>query len=224
MSAPYSDASALPGSASNSANYAGSRRLKTRYEFYPNSTSGFAELSPDYLMTGEQLYEALENVAGVLRVTWQTAATGPSNAIHYQEQAILVYTCDSSMNPYARPIEFTVTRNQHMLGSASNSVPYTVTVMFRNPPRVLIAEAWRILRAVVQGKELLPEVVHQYMKKSLERHMPEHVPRLASGAAGAPGSASASLSSPLGAVAPPQEFVDGLAGSDNLSSGFDSIE
>ena len=31
-------------------------------------------------------------------------------------------------------------------------------------------EARRILRAVVKGKELLPEHVHEYMKESLARH------------------------------------------------------
>ena len=117
-------------------------------------------------MTGEQLYRALENVDGVQRVTWQTAKTGPSNSIHYQDWAILVYT---SMN--SRPIEFECTRHQHMrCDKDGNPVPFTVTVMFRDPPRELIPEAWRILHAVVQGKALLPEHVHHYMTKSLEQH------------------------------------------------------
>ena len=60
-------------------------------------------------------------------------------------------------------MEFEVTRHQHM---KDPKAPYTVTVMFKEPPKGLHAEAWRISLAVVKGKELLPDHVRQYMEKS----------------------------------------------------------
>ena len=90
------------------------------------------------------------------------------------ERNLLVYSKDGDP---IRPFEFEVTRNQHMKDPAA---PNTVTAMFKDPPQNMDAEAWRILRAVVKGKKLLPEIVHQYMQDSLARL--------------APGSASASAS------------------------------
>ena len=66
-----------------------------------------------------------------------------------------------------KPIELELTLYQH---SKDPEAPFTVTAMFKDPPPYLNAEAWRILRAVVKGKELLPEIVHEYMQKSLARH------------------------------------------------------
>ena len=93
-------------------------------------------------------------------------------------------------------MEFEIARPQHM---KDPHAPRAVTVMFKAPPLDLHAEAWRILRAVVRGKELLPEHVQQYMEESLGRHSRF----LAPGSAGAsarkqfqappPGSPSAGL-------------------------------
>ena len=60
-----------------------------------------------------------------------------------------------------------ITRWQHV---RDRTRPRTLTVMFQDPPEELHEEAWRILRAVVKGKELLPEHVHEYMTESLARH------------------------------------------------------
>ena len=49
-------------------------------------------------------------------------------------------------------IEFKLTRHAHM--SESATCPYTVTVMFKDPPRHLVPHAWAILRLVCRGKEL----------------------------------------------------------------------
>ena len=39
--------------------------------------------------------------------------------------------------------------------------------MFKDPPEGLHGEAWRILLAVTEGKQLLPAHVQQYWKKHL---------------------------------------------------------
>ena len=54
--------------------------------------------------------------------------------------------------------------------------------MFKDAPKGLHAEAWRILMAVVNGKELLPNHVREYMKKSVARHAMEDAPGSASAA------------------------------------------
>ena len=60
--------------------------------------------------------------------------------------------------PVRDNIEFGIMRNQR------------ATVMFKDPPGKLHAEAWRILRQVVDGKELLPGYVEQFMRVSMARH------------------------------------------------------
>merc|ERR1712051_610629 len=57
-------------------------------------------------------------------------------------------------------------RHNHM---QNKSVPFTVTTCFKGPPRELIAKAWRILRAVTDGKELFPRHVQQYQERCLAR-------------------------------------------------------
>ena len=57
------------------------------------------------------------------------------------------------------------------------NVPFTVTVMFKDTPQYLHAKAWRIIRAVVKGKELLPEYVRQSMEDSLARHCGGEAPQ-----------------------------------------------
>ena len=54
-------------------------------------------------------------------------------------------------------MEFAIMRNQRAM------------VMLKDPPGKLNDEAWRILRAVVEGKELLPGYVEQFMRVSMAR-------------------------------------------------------
>ena len=65
-------------------------------------------------------------------------------------------------------IEFEVTRNAHM--SERAKCPYTVTVMFKDPPRHLVSHAWRILRHVCYGRELYPDKVTEWMNDALKNH------------------------------------------------------
>ena len=146
----------VPGSASTGP-YRGSRLLKQRYSYSAVSRSGFAELTPAHVMSPEKLSQALKNVPGVTRVVWQTSKTSQGNiGEHAQESNCFVYSADGDPR---KPFEFEVTRNRH---TKDNNAPLTVPV-FKDPPQGMDWEAWRILRAVVKGKKLLPEVVQQYM-------------------------------------------------------------
>ena len=150
----------------------GSCFSKQRYAYVVDSCAGFAELSPDHVLLDDELFDAISNVPGALRVERQ----GNGFASRYTEQKMFVW----SELPVRDNMEFAIMRNQR------------TTVMFKDPPGKLHAEAWRILRAVVKGKELLPGYVHQYMKESLARRR----------AAYAPGSASAAAAEGFSAVAP----------------------
>ena len=182
---------------SDSAGYAGSRKEKQRYEYSGTSRSGFAELSPAYVMTGQQLFDALQNVPGVARVHWHTSKRDQGNPSdnHYMQTNIMVYSKSGGSSSANSPMEFEVTRNKH---SKAPDVPYTVTVMFKEPPAGLEAEAWRILRAVVKGKELLPDHVRNYMEKSLARLDGQHAPGSASASAPQSAGLSAAASSSQG--------------------------
>ena len=47
--------------------------------------------------------------------------------------------------------------------------PHTVTATFKQPPKGLIPEAWRLLLAATNGKLLVPSVAQQYWKKHVAR-------------------------------------------------------
>ena len=146
--------------------YGGSRRLKQRFEYSPNSKSAFVECIPSFMPTPGEFKALLEKVPGVKKVEWQTTMTSQKNAgKHYCEQNLLVYssTGPGSASP---PVEFELTRNQHMADTRATS---TVTAMFKDPPEGLIGEAWRILLAATKGKLLLPGHVHQYWKKHVAK-------------------------------------------------------
>mgnify|MGYP003314441906 CR=1 FL=1 len=96
----------------------------------------------------------LEAVPGVERVEWQTTKTSQRNVgNHYVEQNLLVHTSIAGPGSASSPIEFELTRNQHM---SDPRVKATLTAMFKDPPDGLIGEAWRILLAATDGKQLLP--------------------------------------------------------------------
>ena len=96
-----------------------------------------------------------EAVTGVERVSYHPAGTirRPLSGDHYQEYNFLVYSRffpDTGM-------EFELSRNNHY---KSKGWPYTVSALFKTQgDRAKQMEAWRILRASVQGKELLPDLV-----------------------------------------------------------------
>ena len=57
-------------------------------------------------------------------------------------------------------LEFGVTRHAHM--SQNAGCPYTVTVMFKDPPKDLAPHAWGILRHICKGKELFPDKLNEW--------------------------------------------------------------
>ena len=128
----------------------GARFTQQRYAYVVESWAGFAELSPYYALSDDELLDAMRNVSGVLRVVRQ----GNGFASHYTEQNMFVW----SELPGRDNMEFAIMRHQRTM------------VMFKDPPGKLHEEAWRILRAVVEGKELLPGYVEQFMRVGMARH------------------------------------------------------
>ena len=142
--------------------YRGSRRLSQRFDYKANSSAGFVDLAPEFSWTAEDLYEELERVPGVLKVSWQTTKTSQGNVgVHRSERNTLVY---SSLARLCQPLEFEVTQNNH---KKDRHALFTVTVCFKEPPPGCVPEAWRILSHVCAGKELLPEHVAKYKAKCL---------------------------------------------------------
>ena len=141
--------------------------MNQRFEYNANSLACLVELGPRFPWTAEDLYKELERVPGVAKVSWQTTKTSQSNVgDHASERNILVYSSLSGPRPVSRPLEFEVTRNNHM---KDPRVPYTVTVCFKTPPTDLIPEAWRILSEVCAGRELVPALFANYKATSLKR-------------------------------------------------------
>ena len=93
---------------------------------------------------------------------------------HYCEQNLLVYTNIAGPGSASSPIEYELTRNQHM---KDPHVLPTLTVRFKDPPEGLIGEAWRILLEATKGKQLLPVHVRDYWKRHVTRWESEAGPR-----------------------------------------------
>ena len=100
-------------------------------------------------MTGDGLFQALEQVPGMSRIVWHTskAEQGDPSSRGRPGRA-------------KKPMEFELIMNRH---SKDTKLPYIVT--------------WRILRAVLKGKELMPEAVERHMNKSLGRYTVAGAPR-----------------------------------------------
>ena len=123
--------------------YAGSRRLQQRYEYSDNSRAAFVECIPSWQPTPEKFKSILEHVRGVEKVVWQISKTAQNNSgSHYSERNMFVYSLIEGPGSASRPVEFELTRHQHMRGPRGKS---TVTAMFKEPPEGLLGEAWRIL-------------------------------------------------------------------------------
>ena len=65
--------------------------MKQRYQYGEKSSAGFVELRPDCEMTGKQLFDALGNVPGVLRVEWQKEK---ANAREWFSKPLHAAKCD----------------------------------------------------------------------------------------------------------------------------------
>ena len=138
-----------PNSASSNP-YTGGRKVHRRYEYAEGSGAGFIEFSPDHVPTDEQFFEMLARVTGNIRIAWKPFTT----------KTILVKIGSNSAN---RPLEFQLTKQDHR--TRSN----TITACFKEPPRHLVPEAWRILCEATDGKQLLPSHVQEYRAKILEK-------------------------------------------------------
>ena len=102
-------------------------------------------------MEGDWLFEELQGAPGVLGVSWNSSKTSQNNrGNHWMERNILVYVKGFPKTP----IEFELSRNEHMKEMPGRA--FTVTALFKEPPRRLHEDAWRILMYVVSGKELMP--------------------------------------------------------------------
>ncbi|CAK0799542.1 unnamed protein product [Prorocentrum cordatum] len=128
-----------------------------------NSTAGFVELSPSHVMTPDSLHIALAADRAVRRAVRNSTKTSQGNVgSHYMEQNLLVYVAG-----FERPVEFELTRHLHMKPAPGRS--YTVTARFKQPPIGMEAVAWQVLLRITKGKELLPQWVQQYARRSLAR-------------------------------------------------------
>ena len=151
------------GSLASPEPYAGSRRPNQRYEYSIKSKAAFVELVPSFYPAkeeGPQKFKVmLEEVAGVARVEWQTSKTSQGNVgDHYCEQNLLVFSKMVGRSFACQPIEFELTRHQH---TKDRTFTPTLTAMFKDPPDGMVGEAWRILLAVTDGKQLLPAHVQE---------------------------------------------------------------
>ena len=118
-----------PGSASAARGYGRSRKGRQRFEYSETSRAGFVELAPDRLLTEQEIYDALKKVPEVAIVAWKEAKTSQGNGgFHYMERNIKVFVPGSANTP----IEFELTRNQHMKDVSWR--PYTLTACFKEPP------------------------------------------------------------------------------------------
>ena len=98
---------------------------------------------------------------------WQTAKTSQGNVgDHYCIQNLLVHSNIGGPGSASAPIEYELTRNQHM---KDPHVCPTLTARFKDPTEGLIEEAWRILLAATDGKQLLPGHVQEYCRSHVAR-------------------------------------------------------
>ena len=153
--------------------YGGSRKLAQRYQYSYAAKAAFVELSPSQQPTAQELYDQLSKVPGIKEVKWQSSKNSQGNAGNHEcERNVLVVPAVAPNNV----LEFEITRNNHM---TDPNVPHTVSVCFKEPPRDLVGEAWRILRDVTTGKELLPYHVGKYHRQHVLKWMGD--PDLAEG-------------------------------------------
>ena len=139
-------------------NKIGSRREKQRYSYQRSSTSGFIELNSRLEVDAWKVL--LEGVRGVDSVgplpKGSKADQGNDSENHYQAHNFWV---SSSVYPSVG-MEFELSRHQHSKDTRGKS---TITALFKivgNRAKQLVA--WRILRASVAGRELLPKICGRF--------------------------------------------------------------
>ena len=78
---------------------------------------------------------------------------------HYQDWNFAVHTKTSG----GKYLEFELTRHQHQ----DNAEHFTVSALFKMPPKNLAKDAWVILRAACMQNALLPGIVNENFNKAL---------------------------------------------------------
>ena len=86
---------------------------------------------------------------------------------HYQDWNFAVHTKTSG----GKYLEFELTRHQHQ----DNAEHFTVSALFKMPPKNIAKDAWMILRAACMQNALLPGIVNENFNKAL-RAMGEDEP------------------------------------------------
>ena len=110
--------------------YGGSRQLANRWEYAEGAGAGFVELNPKYTPTSDEFFQMLKSVPGITDVRWNSTKTSQRNVgRHYMERNIVVVS-DLGPGSASHPMEFELTRNDHMKDSR---VPFTVTASFKEP-------------------------------------------------------------------------------------------
>ena len=151
-----------PSSASSKStsyiNYGGSRREAARARYKSRKwRAGVVALASTWVPTAEQLYEWLEDCQALVeRVEWQSNKVSQGQVGGYVPgRSIKVfprrYPAGSATDQF---LEFGITCHPRM---GYYGCPYTLSVMFKDPPKGLALHAWRILRHICKGKELFPE-------------------------------------------------------------------
>jgi hypothetical protein len=125
------------------------------------SRSGFIELHPEHVIVPDRFKELLIKVHGVHKVILHPK--GSKMALnhlgrHYQDHNFMVY---STLWP-AVPMEFELNRGQH---SNDPNLPFTISAMFKAQNANVYAEAWRVLAAACKGKELMPQLVAETLRR-----------------------------------------------------------
>ena len=155
------------GSHDDDVNYGGSRRLTQRFEYSENSGAASVERIPSWTPLPEEFKRFLEAVPLVVEVNWHSSKTSQKNVGNHDCERNLIVYSGISPDSARRPIEFELTRHQHK--KEVTGAPMTLTAMFKDPPKGLLSEAWRILLAVTKDKQLLPDHVEDYRKRHVAR-------------------------------------------------------
>ena len=158
------------------------------YRYEASSRAGFIELLNDSVGP-EQLRSLLLQVPRVCEVVphraGSKAAQGNPSDGHAQQHNWQVVSFALQLLG-ANPLEFEVTKHNHVKPAALNGRQPTVTVCFREPPHGAVREAWRILWGAVGHLALFPEKVQEWMRDAEAKERREHCGGSTSGPAPPP--------------------------------------
>ena len=141
--------------------------LQVRYAYEKTDIQGFIEMTPEWSAGDKKdvirkFRQALLAVPGVTQVRMHplgSKTTQGNMGNHYQDHNFAVYTKESG----TKYLEFELTRNHH-LDSAST---FTVSALFKMPPKHLAKDAWWVLRGACLQNALLPEIVNKNYNQAL---------------------------------------------------------